>query len=329
MKTIKWGILSTAKIGRKHLIPAIQNCTHGSVQAIASRNSERADDVAGNFNIPVSYGTYEELLADKTIDAIYNPLPNHLHVPWTLKAMEAGKHVLCEKPIALNAVEAEQLLNEMMNFSHLKVMEAFMYRFHPQWKKAKDLVAEGKIGDLKTIHSFFSYYNDDPENIRNIPSAGGGGLMDIGCYCISLSRFIFGREPDRVYGEIDIDPDFGVDRKASGLLSFGDHTSTFTCSTQMHPYQRVHIFGSDGMIEIEIPFNAPANLPTTIYLTKNGSKEKIEFQTVDQYELQVDAFNEAILNNTDVPTPLADAVNNMKVTDAMFKSSREKKPVSL
>jgi predicted dehydrogenase len=243
--------------------------------------------------------------------------------------MEAGKHVLCEKPIALNAVEAEQLLNEMMNFSHLKVMEAFMYRFHPQWKKAKDLVAEGKIGDLKTIHSFFSYYNDDPENIRNIPSAGGGGLMDIGCYCISLSRFIFGREPDRVYGEIDIDPDFGVDRKASGLLSFGDHTSTFTCSTQMHPYQRVHIFGSDGMIEIEIPFNAPANLPTTIYLTKNGSKEKIEFQTVDQYELQVDAFNEAILNNTDVPTPLADAVNNMKVTDAMFKSSREKKPVSL
>ncbi|MEX0660146.1 MAG: Gfo/Idh/MocA family oxidoreductase [Balneolaceae bacterium] len=329
MKTIKWGVLSTAKIGRKHLIPALQNCTHGSVQAIASRNSERADDVAGEFNIPVSYGNYEELLADKTIDAVYNPLPNHLHVPWTIKAMEAGKHVLCEKPIALTVNEAEDFLKKTGEFPNLKVMEAFMYRFHPQWKKAKELVEQGEIGDLKSIHSFFSYFNNDPENIRNKPAAGGGSLMDIGCYCISLSRFIFNREPDRVYGEIDIDPDFNVDRKASGILSFGDLTSTFTCSTQMHPYQRVHIFGTEGIIEIEIPFNAPTDRPTTIYLSKKGSKKKIEFQTVDQYELQVDAFNEAILNNTDVPTPLADAINNMKVIDAMFKSNREKKPVSL
>jgi predicted dehydrogenase len=329
MKTIKWGILSTARIGTNHLVPAIHNSMHGSVQAIASRNSERADDVAGDLNIPVAYGNYEALLADGTIDAIYNSLPNHLHVPWTLKAMEAGKHVLCEKPIPLNAAEADRLLSEAKSFPHLKVMEAFMYRFHPQWKKSKDLVAQGDIGNLESIQSVFSYFNDDPENIRNKPQTGGGGLMDIGCYCISLSRFIFGREPDRVYGEIDTDADFGVDRKASGLLSFGDHTSTFTCSTQMHPYQRVHIFGSDGMIDVEIPFNAPTDRPTAIYLAKNGNKEKIEFQTVDQYELQVDAFNQAILNNTEVPTPLADAVNNMKVMDAIFKSNDEKKPVPL
>ncbi len=329
MKTIKWGILSSAKIGVKYLIPSIQKSEYGTVEAIASRDSDRAEGIAKELNIPVSYGSYEELLADGSIDAIYNPLPNHLHVPWTIKAMEAGKHVLCEKPIALNAAEAEKLVNKTKEFPDIKVMEAFMYRFHPQWIEAKTKIENGEIGKLQTIQAAFSYYNVDPMNIRNKSNMGGGGLMDIGCYCISVSRFIFDREPDLVYGVIDIDPVLGVDRKASGLLSFGDNTSIFTCSTQMQPYQRVKIFGTEGMIEIEIPFNAPADRDTHLYLTRNGETETIEVLAVDQYTLQVDAFCNAILKDSDVPTPLEDAVANMKVIDAMFLSNEQKKPVSL
>lgn len=329
MKTIKWGILSTAKIGVKYLIPSIKKSEYGTVEAIASRDSDRAEEVAKELNIPVSYGSYRELLADSSIDAIYNPLPNHLHVPWTIKAMEAGKHVLCEKPIALNAAEAEKLLNKTNDFPDIKVMEAFMYRFHPQWTEAKALIENGEIGKLQSIQSAFSYYNVDPVNIRNKPNMGGGGLMDIGCYCISVSRFIFGREPDLVYGDINIDPDLGVDRKASGILTFGDNTSIFTCSTQTYPYQHIKIFGTKGMIEIEIPFNAPADRDTNLYLTKNGETEKIEVSAVDQYTLQVDAFCDAILKDSEVPTPLEDAVANMKVIDAMFLSHKQKKPVTL
>lgn len=329
MKTIKWGILSTAKIGVKHLIPGIQASGIGDVHAIASRDADRAEQVAEELKIPVSYGSYEELLADKSIDAVYNPLPNHLHVPWTIKAMEAGKHVLCEKPIALDSNEAKQLLQKTREFPDLKVMEAFMYRFHPQWSLAQNMLKNQEIGSLHSVQSIFSYYNDDPENIRNRPNMGGGGLMDIGCYCISISRFLFGREPDSVIGEIDIDPDFGVDRKASGILTFGDRTSTFACSTQMHNYQRVLIFGTDGMIEIEIPFNAPADKPVNLNVTKNGTREKHEIAPVDQYMLQTDAFCRSIINDVKVPTPLIDAVANMKVIDAMFESGKSGKVVEL
>jgi len=329
MKSIKWGILSTAKIGKKHLIPAIQASGTGDVHAIASRDAGRAERTAEELDIPVSYGGYDELLADESIDAIYNPLPNHLHVPWTIKAMEAGKHVLCEKPIALDSNEAEELLLKAREFPELKIMEAFMYRFHPQWTIAKNMVKNKEIGLLQSVQSIFSYYNDDPENIRNRPNMGGGGLMDIGCYCISISRFLFGREPDSVIGEIDIDPDFGVDRKASGILTFGDRTSTFTCSTQMHNYQRVLIFGTDGMIEIEVPFNAPADKPVKLYLTKNGTRETHKIPAVDQYMLQADAFCRSIINNTEVPTPLDDAVANMKVIDAMFESGKAGNMVDL
>jgi predicted dehydrogenase len=323
MKSINWGILSTAKIGRKDVIPAIQSSNNGTVHAIASRDTDKAQKTAEKLNIPVSYGSYEELLADDSIDAIYNPLPNHLHVPWTIKAMEAGKHVLCEKPIALDADQANALLKKTESFPDIKVMEAFMYRFHPQWQQVKEWIKMREIGELQTIQSTFSYYNDDPENIRNRPNMGGGGLMDIGCYCISLSRFLFGREPDSVYGIVDIDPNFGVDLKASGILTFGDKTSTFTCSTQMQNYQRASVFGTDGMIELEIPFNAPKDETTKLFLTKNGSRQTVEIDATDQYRLQAEAFCDAIINNTSVPTPLVDAVNNMKVIDAVFESGRK------
>ena len=329
MKPIKWGILSTAKIGRNHLIPAIQSSKNGTVHAIASRDSDKAQKTSEELEIPVSYGSYEELLEDDSIDAIYNPLPNHLHVPWTINAMEAGKHVLCEKPIALDADEANALLKKTESFPDIKVMEAFMYRFHPQWIQAKEWVDQQEIGTLQSIQSVFSYYTDDPDNIRNQPNMGGGGLMDIGCYCISLSRFLLSNEPDSIFGEIDIDPDFGVDRKASGILTFSDITSTFTCSTRMQNYQKVLIFGTDGMIEIEAPFNPVANQPVTLFLTRNGNREAITIPSSDHYKLQVEAFCDAILNDAEVPTPLEDAVANMNVIDAIFESGKKHASVKL
>ena len=324
-KKIRWGILSTAKIGVTKVIPAMQQGKLCEITAMSSRNIEKAKETAAKLNIPKAYGSYEEMLKDPDIDAVYNPMPNKLHVPWTIKAMEAGKHVLCEKPIALNAREAEDLLKASEKYPGLKVMEAFMYRFHPQWQKAKALADEGKIGTVKMINSFFSYYNVDPDNIRNKTDAGGGGLMDIGCYCISFPRYIFGKEPVRVISLIDRDPSWKTDRVTSGMLDFsGGITSTFTCSTQLMPFQRAVIYGTDGYIEVEIPVNAPPDKPAKIILSTKEKSEEFVFDPVDQYTLQGDAFSESILENTAVPTPLTDAVNNMKVIDAIVKSEETK-----
>jgi len=304
------------------VLPAMQRGEYCEVAAIASRSLETARAAAAQLGIPKAYGSYEELLADPEIDAIYNPLPNHLHVPWSIKALEAGKHVLCEKPIALTAAEAQTLADTARRYPRLKVMEAFMYRHHPQWRRARQLVAEGQIGELRTIHSFFSYYNDDPSNIRNMAGIGGGGLMDIGCYNISISRFIFGAEPQRVCGIVEYDPQFKTDRLASGMLDFGSGTATFTCSTQLASYQRVHIFGDTGRIEIEIPFNAPPDRPCKIWHQHDGGIEEIVFVVCDQYTLQGDALARAILDDTPVPTPIEDAVANMAVIEALVRSSK-------
>jgi predicted dehydrogenase len=316
---IRWGILSTAKIGRLKVIPA----SYCEITAIASKNLAAAKETAAALNIPKAYGSYEELLADKDIDAIYNPLPNHLHVPWSIKALESGKHVLCEKPIALSSSEAGLLSAAAGKHPHLKVMEAFMYRFHPQWKKAKELARSGAIGKLKTIQSFFSYYNVNSSDIRNQAETGGGGLMDIGCYCISLSRFIFDKEPVRVMGMIERDPVFGTDCLASGMLDFSTGTSTFTCSTQLSPYQRVHIAGTSGRIEIEIPFNAPPDKPCRMWLQTEENIKEIIFEICDQYKLQGDEFSLSILNGRPVHTPLQDAIANMKIIEAIAVSAEK------
>ncbi|HEX8357526.1 MAG TPA: Gfo/Idh/MocA family oxidoreductase [Segetibacter sp.] len=323
MQEVRWGILSTAKIGREKVIPGLQASPYCKVTAIASRNLESAQAVANGLQIAKAFGSYEELLSDPDIDAVYIPLPNDLHLPLAIKAIKANKHVLCEKPIALSSNEAQQLLDVASQSPHLKVMEAFMYRFHPQWVKAKSLVKEGSIGELKTVQSFFSYYNTDPHNIRNKKEAGGGAMMDIGCYCLSLSRFIFDGEPERVLGNVDFDPAFQTDRLASGLLEFANGTASFTCSTQLTPYQRVHIFGTEARIEIEIPFNAPRDKPTRLWLHSKSGTEEITFDAVDQYTLQADMFSKAIIENTPVPTPLEDSVNNMKAIEAIFESARE------
>ncbi len=321
MDSIRWGILSTARIGTAKVIPAMQQGRYGEVTAIASRDLEQARAVAKELGIAKAYGSYEELLADSEIDAIYNPLPNDLHVPWTLAALKAGKHVLCEKPIALTAAEAQTLVDAARAYPNLKVMEAFMYRHHPQWQRARQLIVEGAIGEVRTVHSFFSYFNDDPSNIRNQAEHGGGGLMDIGCYNISASRFIFGAEPRRVSASVEIDPRFNTDRLVSGVLEFEAGTATFTCSTQLSPFQRVQIIGTTGRIEIEIPFNAPPDKPCRIWLT-NETTEEITFDVCDQYTLQGDSFARSILDDTPVSTPLEDAVANMRVIDDLITSSR-------
>ena len=321
MQKASWGVLSTARIGIEKVIPAMQRgaCCH--VTAIASQDLSKVQAAAARLGIPKAYGSYEELLADRDIEAVYIPLPNHLHVEWAGKALEAGKHVLCEKPIGMNVAEAEKLLAASRMHPNLKIMEAFMYRFHPQWVKAKELVVGGRIGELKTIQSFFSYNNRDPANIRNRAETGGGGLMDIGCYCISLSRFLFDAEPRQVFGIMNYDPAFKVDRLTSGILDFGRGTSTFTCSTQLTPYQRVNACGSEGWIEIEIPFNAPPDVPCRMWHQIASGTEEISFEVCNQYTIQGDLFSQAILNNTDVPTPLTDAVANMKVIEAVVTSA--------
>lgn len=322
MKKVTWGVLSTAKIGIEKVIPAMQKGSYCDIVAIASRDLARAKATAKKLGIPKAYGSYEAMLADGDIDAIYIPLPNNMHVEWAIKALEAGKHVLCEKPIGMNVAEAEKLLAASRERADLKMMEAFMYRLHPQWTKARQLVAEGGIGELKTIQSFFSYNNRDPANIRNRAETGGGGLMDIGCYCISISRFLFDVEPARLFGIMDYDPAFKVDRHTSGILDFGRGTATFTCSTQLTPYQRVNAFGDAGRVEIEIPFNAPPDRPCRIWHTTASGVEEIGFDACDQYTIQGDLFSQAILNDTDVPTPLTDAVANMRVIDALVASAR-------
>jgi predicted dehydrogenase len=304
-------------------------CQHAQPVAIASRELAKAKAAAAQFGIPKAYGSYEALLADSDIDVIYNPLPNHLHVPWSIKALAAGKHVLCEKPIGLHSAEAHQLVEAAAQHPRLKIMEAFMYRLHPQWVKAKEIVVSGGIGELRTVQSFFSYFNNDPANVRNQPEIGGGGLLDIGCYNISLSRFLFGAEPKRVIGLVEYDPQFHTDRIASGVMDFGTGTATFSCSTQLAPYQRVNIFGTTGRVEIEIPFNAPPDKPTRLWHQHDDQIEEISFAVCDQYTIEADAFSLAVINDTPVPTSLKDAVANMRAIEAIFISGKTNAWVTL
>ena len=329
MNKIRWGILSTAKIGTEKVIPAMQLGKYCKVTAISSRKLKKAKSAAKRLDIEKAYGSYEELLTDPDIDAVYIPLPNHLHVPWAIKALNAGKHVLCEKPIALSVVEAQTLLDVAKKFPRLKVMEAFMYRNHPQWQLAKQQVSEGKIGKVRTIQSFFSYYNNNPHDIRNKLEIGGGGLMDIGCYCISLARFIFEGEPWRVCGIMEEDPELKIDRLTSGILDFVNGTSTFTCATQLVPYQRVNIFGTKGRIEIEIPFNAPSDRPCKLWQGDDAKIKEVTLEICNQYTIQGDLFSRVVLEDREVPVPLEDAVANMQVIEALFHSARSRSWVQI
>jgi predicted dehydrogenase len=314
-------VISTGRIGLTKVLPAMQKGRHCEIAAIASRDRGKAEAAARQLGIPRAYGSYDALLADSDIEAVYICTPNHLHVPWAIRALHAGKHVLCEKPIGLNAGEAGMLLAEAEARPHLKVMEAFMYRHHPQWRHTLALVQEGRIGRLRSIHSVFGYYNVDASNVRNQADIGGGGLMDIGCYNVSLARFLFQAEPTGVAAVMDRDPVFGTDVLTSGLLAFAQGTATFTCSTQMIPSQRVHVFGTAGRIELEIPFNAPPDAPHALWVSHGQETTTVAVGHHDQYQIQGELFSLAVINDTPVPTPLADAVANMRVLDAILASA--------
>ena len=326
MQPVNWGIISTALIGTAKVIPAMQKSKHCRIQAIASRDLALAKKWAKELGIPKAYGSYEELLADREIEAIYNPLPNHLHVPWSIKAAEAGKHVLCEKPIALDAKEAEQLVAARNRTGKL-ITEAFMVRSHPQWLRARELVRQGKIGELRAVQGLFTYFLTDPENVRNKADIGGGGLYDIGCYPIVTSRFLFGAEPTRVVGLIERDPVLKIDRLASAILDFPTGQASFMCSTQLVPYQRMQILGTKGRIEVEIPFNAPPDKPCRIFVDDgselgDASAKEEAFPVCDQYGIQGDLFSEAIRSGKPLEFPLENAVQNMRIIDAIFRSAK-------
>ena len=325
-RTVSWGILSTANIGMAKVTPAMQQGQVARVDAIASRDATAARAAADKLGIAKAYGSYEELLADPAIEAIYNPLPNHLHVPWTIRALEAGKHVLCEKPIALTAEEARAVI-AARDASGKIVAEAFMVRHHPQWRKARDIVRSGRLGDVRAIHTAFCYFNTDPENVRNKADIGGGGLLDIGCYAVATARYLFAGEPERAIAIIDRDPGFGTDRLAGGLLGFsGGRQLTFVCSTQLSPYQRVQVLGTQGRLEIEIPFNAPPGYPCRLFIDNGKDLKGTEIVTetvepCDQYTLQGDAFSRVILGDDPLEFPIEDAILNMRVLDALVRSS--------
>ena len=322
---LRWGVLGVAKIATAKVIPAIQRARRCEVVAIASRDAARASAAAAALHIPRSYGSYEALLADPDVDAVYIPLPNHLHVPWTRRAADAGKHVLCEKPIALNASEARTLL-AVRDRSGVRIQEGFMIRTHPQWVRAKALVEDGELGAVRAMTGFFSYLNTDSGNVRNVPEWGGGGLLDIGCYLVNTARFIFGSEPCRVAGSIEVDLRFGVDRVASMILDFGGAHAIGTCSTQLQYYQRVQIVGTTGRLDLEIPFNAPIDRPCRLAFDRTGEIhgsgiEVIAFDTCNQFTLQAEAFAAGILENEPQLLPLEDSVANMACIDAVARSS--------
>jgi len=331
-KRVRWGVLGVAKIATEKVIPAMQQSKYARVAAIASRNQATADRAARALKIPRALGSYDALVNDKHIDAVYIPLPNHLHVEWAIKAARAGKHVLCEKPIALKARDVEKLI-AVRDETGVTIQEAFMYRTHPQWRRAMELLAAGRIGELRAIVGVFGYFNADPSNVRNIKAWGGGGIYDIGCYLINSARMCFGTEPIRVSSAIERDPVSGVDRLGSLLLEFPNGHATGVCGTQVAPGQGIMLLGTDGRILIEWPFNPPENGPTVIWLdngaTASGAapanEQRIQIKPANHFTIQADEFSSAILRRKPAPYPLEDSLANMRVIDAVFASARSKK----
>jgi predicted dehydrogenase len=329
MTKLRIGVLSTADIARKKVIPGMRTADRVEVAAIASRDAAVARRVADELTIPRSHGSYEALLADPDVDAVYIPLPNHLHLEWTLAAARAGKHVLCEKPLALTAADAQRMV-DACETAGVRLMEAFMYRLHPSWVAVRELVASGRIGRLQAVQSWFSYYNDDPTNIRNIRDFGGGALMDVGCYSINLSRMLFGGEPTAVQAAIRRDDATGVDIVTSAILEFGEGVATFTCSTRAEDDQRVDVYGTTGRISIEIPFNIPPDRPTRVHLLAGGDppvapgREVLTFEAADPYGVEAQRFAEAILDGLPTPTPPEDAVANMRVIERIVEAAEPK-----
>jgi len=321
MTPVKWGVLGVATHFVRRVYLGTRNSSDVEIAAIASRSPGKATESARELGIPNGYGSYEELLADKSIEAVYIPLPNHLHLEWIKKAADAGKHVLCEKPLGMNAQEVEEAIDYTRKKGVI-LMEAFMYRFHPQWLHVRDLIRIGEIGAVTAVQSTFFYTNKDPANIRNMLETGGGGLMDIGCYAVSSARFVVGHEPKRVVSLVYRDPDMKIDRLTSGILDFGNVQATFTVATQNFPHQHVDIYGTSGTISVDIPFNTPEDVPVKVNLRDSIGARELTFTAQDQYRLEFEAFSRAVRENAEAPTLPEDALANQRVLDALFASER-------
>jgi predicted dehydrogenase len=329
-RKVKWGILGTAGIAKRRVIPAMKQCEIAEIAAISSRSLENAKAAAAEFSIPKAYGSYEELLRDPEIAVVYNPMPNHLHAEWTIRAASAGKHVLCEKPIGLNAAEARKI-REARDKYGVKIGEAFMVSTHPQWLRTKELVQSGRIGKLRSATGYFSYFNANPKNVRNSVEYGGGALLDIGCYPVKTTRMVFAEEPLRVSACIERDPKFKTDRLTSAILEYPSGQCIFTVSTQAAYYQKMQFFGTERRIDVEIPFNAPTDSPTRIFIDDGsqlygGASQIMEsFPICNQFTIQGDLFSKAVIENKEVANPVEDAICNMAVLDALFRSAESGK----
>jgi predicted dehydrogenase len=326
MTTLRWGILSTANIATEKVIPGIRRAARNEIVAIGSRDGETARRVADRLSIARAHDSHEALLEDPDVDAVYIPLPNHLHAEWTIAAARAGKHVLCEKPLAMTAADAERMI-AAADAAGVHLMEAFMYRHHPSWVAVRELIASGRIGTMTAVQSWFGFYNDDMTNIRNVRAFGGGALYDVGCYCINLSRMLFGGEPVRVEGAVVRDDGDGVDILTTGILEFETGIASFGCSIRTETDQRVHIYGTEGRISIGIPFNIPPDRPTEIYLTQGGdppvapATETFTFEAKDPYAAEAEAFAAAVLDGLPTPVPPSDAVANLRVIEQVFATA--------
>jgi len=331
LSELRWGVLSTADIGRTKVVPAIQKARRCRVVAIASRDAGRAKAYAAELVIPRAHDSYEALLADEDVDAVYIPLPNHMHMEWTVKAAAAGKHVLCEKPLALTAAHAEQMIAACES-AGVTLMEAFMYRLHPSWAAVREIVASGRIGTLMAVQSWFSYYNDDRANIRNIREVGGGALYDIGCYNVNLSRMLFGAEPTRVAASVIRELGTGVDVLTSAILEVAGGSASFTCSTRTETDQRVHVYGTTGRVSVGIPFNIPPDRPTEIFITAGGDPpvsprtETLTFPSTDPYTVEAEEMAAIVLDGAAPQFPTRDAVANLRVMEQIFSQERAGPP---
>jgi predicted dehydrogenase len=323
MEKLRFGVLGCSNHYALRIANPLKASKLVTPYAVSSREAAKSKKYAETWGFPAAYDSYEALLADPKVDFVYIPLPNHLHAEYIKKAADAGKPVLCEKPLGLNAGEAAEAAQYCQKKGVL-LMEAFMYRFHPQWTRSAEIVKSGELGTVMSTNGVFSYNFRDPGNIRNIAAYGGGGLLDIGCYTVSTARLLMGGEPERAVCNLIRDPSFKTDILASGLLDFGDgRTSTFTVGTQIYPYQRVTAFGSDGTLSVEVPFNMYGDYPGHVTVITGIGERLIETEIRDQYLLEFDAFAEAILNKQGAPTPASDAVANMAVLDALFASAEK------
>ncbi len=321
MEAVRWGILSVSGHYALRVHSPLSQLAEARIVAIASRDKAKASAAAARFGISKSHPSYEALLSDPEVEAVYIPLPNDLHEEWTEKALRAGKHVLCEKPLAMNVAEAKKMA-ALAREKGLLLMEAFMYRFHPQWLRAKEIVLSGEIGTVRAVTVNFSYNNADPANIRNRMENGGGALYDIGCYAISASRWMAGAEPSRCLALVERDRDFGTDRLSSAILDFGASRATFNVGTRLFPVQRVDVVGDKGALAIILPFNAYPDVPLSLEVSTSLGTRTVVAGPTDQYAAMFSAFGRALRSGAPAPTPIEDGIANMAVIDSLFRSEK-------